>query len=87
MNIGVDGAKNLFTLSKKDKSGQQQSETLESMILYYLNKMHQQINGHCKIIETNPDNQGIVWHCSLVLMIIAIVNKYWNVQSQNWYWS
>ena len=60
MNIGVDGAKNLFTLSKKDRSGQQQSETLESMILYYLNKMHQQINGHCKIIETNPDNQGIV---------------------------
>ena len=47
MNIGVDCAKNLFTLSKKDRSGQQQSETLESMILYYLNKMHQQISGHC----------------------------------------
>ena len=38
------GAKNLFILSKKDKSGQQQSKTSESMILYCLKKMHQEIN-------------------------------------------
>ena len=38
------GCKNLFILSKKDKSGQQQSKTSESMILYCLKKMHQEIN-------------------------------------------
>ena len=36
MSFGVDGARNLFTLSKKDRGGQQQSETSESMILYCL---------------------------------------------------
>ena len=46
MNFGVDGTRNLFILSKKDCSGQQESETSESMILYCLKKMHQEINGH-----------------------------------------
>ena len=46
MNFGVDGARNLFTLSKKDRSGQQKSETSESMILYCLKKMHQKVNDH-----------------------------------------
>ena len=40
-----------------------------------------------KIIEINPDDQGIVRSVTLLLGIddIAIVNEYWNVQSQNWY--
>ena len=82
MNFGVDGARNLFILSKKDRSGQQQSETSESTILHCLKKMHQEINGHyaklLKRIQTIKELLG-VWHCSLVLMIIAIVNEYWNV--------
>ena len=47
MNFDVDGVRNLFRLSKKDRSGQQQSETSELMILYCSKKMHQEINGHC----------------------------------------
>ena len=47
MSFGVAGARNLFILSKKDRSGQQESETLESMILHCLKKMHQEVNGHC----------------------------------------
>ena len=50
MKFGADGVKNLFRLSTKDRSRQQQSETSESMILYCLKKKHQEINGHCAIL-------------------------------------
>ena len=46
MNFGVDSARNLSKLPKKDRSGQQQSETLESVILDCLRKMDKDINGH-----------------------------------------
>ena len=46
MNFGVDDTRNLFIFSWKDSSGQQKSETSESMILYCLKKMHQEINDH-----------------------------------------
>ena len=63
MNFGVDGSRNLFTLSKKDRSGQQKSETSESMILYGLKKMHQEINGHyvkfSKQIQTIKELLGV----------------------------
>ena len=63
MNFGVDGARNLFTLSKKDRSGQQKSETSESMMLYCLQKMHQEINGHyvklSKQIQTIKELLGV----------------------------
>ena len=88
MNFGVDDARNLFTLSKKDKSGPQKSKTSESMIFYGLKKMHQEINGHyvklSKQIQTIKELLGVS-HCFLILMTITIVNKYWNAQSQNWY--
>ena len=83
MNFGADGVRNLSILSKKDKSQQQQKENSGSM-LYCLKKIHQEINGCSgkllKKIQTIKEWLG-VWHCSLVLMIIAVVNKYWNVQS------
>ena len=73
---------------QKDSSGQQKSETSESMILYCLKKMHQEINGHyvklSKQIQVIKELLGVS-HCLLVLMIITIVNKYWNAQSQNQY--
>ena len=48
MNSGVNGAGTLkYRLSKKYRSGQQQSETSESVILYCLKKMSQEINDHC----------------------------------------
>ena len=63
MNIDVDGPKNLFALSKKDRTGSQQSETSESMILCYIKKMHQEINGHCakllKGIQTIKELLGV----------------------------
>ena len=63
INFGVDGARNLFTLSKKDRSGQQKSETSESMILYCLKKMHQEINDHylkfSKQIQTIKELLGV----------------------------
>ena len=90
MNFGVDGTRNLFIFSRKDSSGQQKSETSESMILYCLKKMHQEINDHyvklSKQIQAIKELLG-VWHCLLVLMIITNVNKYWNAQSQNQYWA
>ena len=43
MDFGVDDERNLFTLSKKDRSGQQQTESSEPMILYCLKMMHQEI--------------------------------------------
>ena len=46
MNFGIDAARTLFTLSKKDRSGQQKEKTSESMIFYCLKKMHLEINGH-----------------------------------------
>ena len=45
MTFCVDSERNLFTQSK-DRNGQQQSETSESMILHFLKKMPQEINGH-----------------------------------------
>ena len=82
MNFGVDSARNLSTLPKKDRSGQQQSETLESVILDCLRKMDKDINGYCakllKQIQTIKELLG-VWHCFMVLMIIAIVKEYWNI--------
>ena len=63
MNFGVDGSRNLFTISKKDRSGQQKSKTSESMILYCLKKMHQEINGHyvklSKQIQTIKELLGV----------------------------
>ena len=48
MNFGVDSAGNLFTLSKKDRSGQQQSKTSESMlkacVCYFLSKFYFSLN-------------------------------------------
>ena len=55
--------KDLFTLSKKDRSGQQKSETSESTILYCLKKIHQEINGHyvklSKQIQTIKEFLGV----------------------------
>ena len=48
MNFGVDSRKNLFTLSKKERSGQQKCKTSEFMMLYSLKKMQQETNGHYK---------------------------------------
>ena len=48
MNFGIDGVRNLFTLYKKDRSGQQKSQTSESMRLYCLKKMHQEMNDFYK---------------------------------------
>ena len=63
MNFGVDSARNLSTLPKKDRSGQQQSETLESVILDCLRKMDKDINGHCakllKQIQTIKELLGV----------------------------
>ena len=63
MNFSVDGARNFFTLSKKDRSGKQKSETSESMVLYCLKKMHQEINGHyvklSKQIQTIKELLGV----------------------------
>ena len=63
MNFGVDGARNLFTLTKKDRSGEPKSETSESLTLYCLKKMHQEINGHyvklSKQIQTIKELLGV----------------------------
>ena len=66
MNFGVDGTMNLFTLFKKDRSGQQQNETSESIILYCLKKMHQEINGHCQGIM-QEFSLGVGSHVSITL--------------------
>ena len=62
MNSGVDGEISLFMFSKKDRSGQQQSETLETMILHCLKKIHWKINISCanlfKRIQTIKEWSG-----------------------------
>ena len=50
MNFGVDDARNLLTISKKNRSGQEQSKISESILYCHLHK----------IVEMNPHDQGIV---------------------------
>lgn len=69
MNSGVDGEISLFLFSKKDRSGQQQSQTSETMVLYCLKKIPWKINIGCenlfKRIQTIKEWSG-GWHCTLL---------------------
>ena len=67
MNFGVNDASYLFTVSTKARSGQQKRKTSESMILYCLKGYTRNQWPLCKIIITNPDNQGIVRSVTLLL--------------------
>ena len=70
MDFGVDGARNLFTLSKKDRSRTKtkQNFRISGIVLLKEDSLKKQWSLH-KIIGTNPDNQGIVRSVTLLLGI------------------
>ena len=70
MDFGVDGARNLFTLSKKDRSRTKtkQNFRINGIVFLKEDSLKKQWSLH-KIIGTNPDNQGIVRSVTLLLGI------------------
>ena len=70
MDFGVDGARNLFTLSKKDRSRTKtkQNFRINGIVLLKEDSLKKQWSLY-KIIGTNPDNQGIVRSVTLLLGI------------------
>ena len=70
MDFGVDGARNLFTLSKKDRSRTKTKQNFRTngIVLLKEDSLKKQWSLH-KIIGTNPDNQGIVRSVTLLLGI------------------
>ena len=70
MDFGVDGARNLFTLSKKDRirTKTKQNFRINGIVLLKEDSLRKQWSLH-KIIGTNPDNQGIVRSVTLLLGI------------------
>ena len=59
MNFGVDDARNLLTISKKNRSGQEQSKISESILYCHLHK----------IVEMNPHDREIVGSVTQLLRI------------------
>ena len=70
MDFGVDDARNLFTLSKKDRSRTKtkQNFRINGIVLLKEDSVRKKWSLH-KIIGTNPDNQGIVRSVTLLLGI------------------
>ena len=70
MDFGVDGTRNLFTLSKKDRirTKTKQNFRINGIVLLKEDSLRKQWSLH-KIIGTNPDNQGIVRSVTLLLGI------------------